>query len=139
MGLVRSELLDRQIDERTHRSTQNLRNHLSRLDGGNGTHRVGGLARFSGPAKRHHRADYRGGESDARRALLHARPLQLPTYLGGFYFGVILAGNSLRLNLQRLLDARLVTLNLSLRAVQNTSANGYFSLAVWAYQSNRCV
>ncbi len=45
---------------------------------------------------------------NACRALLHARSLQLTTYLGGLYFCVILAGNSLRIDLQRLLDQKLV-------------------------------
>ena len=53
------------------------------------------------------RPDYRHHQSDVRRALLHARALQFTTDLGDFGGRVVLDGNTVRVHVQRLPDARL--------------------------------
>jgi hypothetical protein len=82
------------LDERTYSFITSLPYDFSLLDGGDGAHRVGGTTGFSRAIECDNRDDDRRHQGHAGRALFHARPLQLPAYLGGFYVGAVLAGDS---------------------------------------------
>src|SRR4030095_12208006 len=131
-------------DERTHRFTENLRHHLSCLNGGNCSYHLGGTNRLPRQVERDHCADDCGLEGDPVRPLLHARSLQLATYLGGFCVGVVLAGYSLRLYLQRLLDAGLAnglssSLTRTFNRVKLLITHGHFAFTIRTTESNGCV
>ena len=69
-----------------------------------------GLQNFP-DTERDHRPDDSRNQSHPRRALLHARSLQFATCLGSFRVRAVLVGNSLRVDVQRLLDQRLAPAN----------------------------
>ena len=94
-------------NERTHSSSQNLRDDFSRAAGGYGVDCGGGLCGFSGTAEHDRGHDYRRCEGNVCRALFHARSLQLATRVGNRRIRVVLDGNTVRADVQRLLDARL--------------------------------
>ena len=96
-----------------------VRVYRNDFPGAAGRHRADSSGRVSGlflPRRQsrtstQHRdsSDDRGDQSDVRRALLHARALQLTTYLGDCGFRAVLDGDNVRADVQRLLDARLAT------------------------------
>ena len=75
-------------------SSKRLHDDFSGADGRHGPHCLGGVPRLSRTAECDHCYDHRGDQSNARRALLHARSLQLAIDLGDRCFGAFLDGNS---------------------------------------------
>ena len=96
--------------ERTHCFSKSLLYDFPVADGGNSSNCVGRTAELSRTAKRDRRPDDCGDQGNAGSALLHARALQFEINLGSVCRRLILAGNSLRADLRRLLDPHLVVI-----------------------------